>query len=766
MKGSDRPTGALRLPCWAALAAILVGCINWNFDPQITVTSPNGGEEYLAGSALTIAWNCSHVDKVRIELSRDGGATWETLADSASTPPRTFTWTVSGPASDNCRVRVSDADGKAQDESDAAFSISSPPPWTTVLSPNGGEYWLADGTETVNWSTTGTVGDVMIELSTNNGAEWSTLVPSTADDGTESVNVPDTPSAQCLIRVSELDGSPADTSDAVFEIGPAYIRITAPSAGEKWPVGSSQQITWESGGVQDVRIVLHYNVGSYSEEIVAFTGAAAGAYPWTVTGPVWGQCTMQVSEATGGTPSDYFYPFTISGIAVISPNGGEVLATEGSCNVSWTAPGVEGNVEIHYSTDSGASYPDLVATVPATDRAFAWTIPAETSTQCRVRVQEEGGVGFSDESDADFAIGAGVGNWAPMSIAGAPGPGRVAFWTGTEVLVWADDAGALYDPGSDTWRPMNTTGAPPFRYDASMICTGTELIIWGGYTYEGFPLILTHHWNAGSIYDIGADTWSDMNTTGAPTGRSSHSAVWTGSDMIVWGGFWSDWTTGEWLDTGGIYDVSGDSWTAMETSGAAPGRAQHTAVWTGTEMIVWGGQGVGGYLDTGGRYDPGSDSWTAATTTNAPAGRVCHSAVWADSEMIVWGGIYDDGIKRALLNTGGRYDPAGDSWTAMPTSGGPTAREYHTAAWTGTMMIIWGGTDSLNQTGNLATETNTGAIYIPVLDSWAGTGCTNAPAPRRSHGAVWTGSKMIVWGGWYMDGGVISGYIDGGIYTP
>ena len=76
--------------------------------------------------------------------------------------------------------------------------------------------------------------------------------------------------------------------------------------------------------------------------------------------------------------------------------------------------------------------------------------------------------------------------------------------------------------------------------------------------------------------------------------------------------------------------------------------ASHTAVWTGSEMIVWGGYNGSGNLNTGGRYNPGTDSWTATSTTNAPGGRQDCTAVWTGSEMIVWGGF--DGT---YLNTGG-----------------------------------------------------------------------------------------------------------------
>ena len=84
-------------------------------------------------------------------------------------------------------------------------------------------------------------------------------------------------------------------------------------------------------------------------------------------------------------------------------------------------------------------------------------------------------------------------------------------------------------------------------------------------------------------------------------------------------------------------------------------------------MIVWGGGDTN--LNTGGRYNPATDTWTATSTTNAPVGREVHTAVWTGSEMIVWGGI-----GTLELNTGGRYNPDTDSWTATSLTNAPTAR--------------------------------------------------------------------------------------------
>jgi N-acetylneuraminic acid mutarotase len=131
-------------------------------------------------------------------------------------------------------------------------------------------------------------------------------------------------------------------------------------------------------------------------------------------------------------------------------------------------------------------------------------------------------------------------------------------------------------------------------------------------------------------------------------------------------------------------------------------------------MIVWGGDnGSGLYFNTGGRYNPSTDSWTATSIVNAPDRRDGHTAVWTGNEMIVWGGYNDD-----FLNSGGRYNPSTDTWTATSATSAPDARRYHTAVWTGSEMIIWGGGEP-----NL----NTGGRYNPITDSWTATSTVPRP---------------------------------------
>jgi len=438
--------------------------------------------------------------------------------------------------------------------------------------------------------------------------------------------------------------------------------------------------------------------------------------------------------------------------------------------------------------------------------------------------------------------------WTPMSRTGAPTPRSEvrAVWTGTRMIVWGGTNGtvlrdgAVYDPVADAWTTMSTVGAPVGGNRNTAVWTGARMLVWGGRQTTGAAT------NQGASYDPGTNTWTAITTTGAPTAREGHTAVWTGTLMVVWGGV-SSYTGNAALATGGRYDPSTNTWTATATTGAPTARRLHTAVWAPErgEMLVWGGYGSA-YTNSGARYDPGSNTWSSFTTSGAPVARGSHAAAWTGSRLVIWGGTprtptggqYDPatdtwtatstagaptprdlmgyvwapeigqllvwgGTAPGYLGSGGRYSPAGDTWT--PISGNVAqARTNHVGVWTGVEMVVWGGegaTGSLLADGaryflatdtwapiaasplagrHLATSvwtgtemivwggaatggvTNTGGRYNPASNSWTLTTTTGAPTGRTYHTAVWTGSQMIVWGG----GSAGAGLNSGSRYTP
>ncbi|RMF71695.1 MAG: hypothetical protein D6738_13375, partial [Acidobacteria bacterium] len=383
-------------------------------------------------------------------------------------------------------------------------------------------------------------------------------------------------------------------------------------------------------------------------------------------------------------------------------------------------------------------------------------------------------------------------SWRPITATGAPPPRRrfAGVWTGRELVVWGGcrtgafgnnaceielGDGGRYDPESDTWRPMTTTGAPSPRTDHTAVWSGSEMIVWGG-----TPNLVT---NTGGRYDPAEDRWLPVTTAGAPAARANHTAVWSGDEMIIWGGCDNAVCAAQStrFGDGARYDPETDSWSPVSSAGAPSARANHVAVWTGNEMLVWGGRNASGAAATpGGRYDPVADSWLPMSAVGEPP--PAEDAVWTGTEMFVWGnqektgGRYDpaldtwlpvnntdpgearrnaasvwtgaellvwsgDAVPDGLSATGDRYDPVTDTWAPMSEIGQPVQRERGaTAVWTGSEMIVWGG-----QTGTRIYDT--GGRYDPVTDTWRPTSTLGAPAPRTSHTAVWTGSRMVVWGG-------------------
>lgn len=285
--------------------------------------------------------------------------------------------------------------------------------------------------------------------------------------------------------------------------------------------------------------------------------------------------------------------------------------------------------------------------------------------------------------------------------------------------------------GAGTWAATSQAGAPSPRAFHTAVWTGSEMIVWGG-VGDGYL-------RDGARYSPASDSWMAM--TDAPlAGRAGHVAVWTGSEMIVWGGFSGAYL----LDDGARYDPAHDRWTLLPSTGAPVARTRPTAIWTGDRMIVWGGYGRYGYCDDGAELLP-AGGWSAMPG-GAPAARTDHTAVWDGARMLVFGG---DGDFGALFGSGALYTP-GSGWSPMATDGQPAFRGGHVAVWTGSEMLVWGGANyggALNDGGRLAPGSGWSAM-------------SPGPHARSNASAVWTGGEMIVWGGYYDTGGRYSPALD------
>ena len=351
--------------------------------------------------------------------------------------------------------------------------------------------------------------------------------------------------------------------------------------------------------------------------------------------------------------------------------------------------------------------------------------------------------------------------WTAMALPQATIPGFEsdhAIWTGNELLAFKGSSqatqGGIYEPATDSWTGLTV---PPFGsipQGAQAVWIGNEVIFWGGYV----PLAANQPTDY-VRYNPFAGTWATI-PSGSSDGLLDHSVVYTGTELIVWGGNSYRYTTTPIVTTlasGVRYNPSTGARIPFGPLGQPP-RAAHSAVWTGSVMLLFGGSQVyrppalpSSWYDlsidvTTSAYDPQTGAFTLLNSSNpsgAPFKRHRHSAVWTGDSMIIWGGEWSwvdfprfpNILNRNPWGDGAIYHPQTNTWSSVSLVSGasPSARQGHTAVWTGTDMFIWNGPSDR-------------ARYSPATNTWTRLASTGAPCLATPTAAAWTGSDLLAWG--------------------
>ncbi len=506
---------------------------------QLLLTAPDGGEVWQVGQSYDIEWESFESPNNALYYSTDNGQSWILIEELGGPRNSSYGWTVPNTPTSQALVKVVDTDNNTiSDQSDAAFTIAEEAT-ISVTAPNGGENWIVGDQENITWSSV-SVTNVKLEYSINNGTDWIEIIASTpAAAGSYTWTLPDNPSAQAQVKVTSVeDGTVSDQSDAVFNILAPSITVTSPNGGETWVTNSTHDITWNSVGVENVKIEYDPGnaVGGGREWMVvtASAPAAAGTYSWQLPPFVTTQGRLRITAVEDGTISDvsdaFFdvvnieltigndenvkpgdeiiipvdgkYLFDIGSmtlkidydetemtfveainvnnnintalinsdgnvvtlswqniagttiadaklfdmkfqytagpsgggsdlefieaeteitdinanilgltsnngqvtpfpVLLTAPNGGEVWQAGSEHNITWESYNI-GTVLIEYSTNNGGNWSTVQTDVAG--NSYAWTIPATTTSQALVRVTDSDNAGVSDQSDAVFNI--------------------------------------------------------------------------------------------------------------------------------------------------------------------------------------------------------------------------------------------------------------------------------------------------------------------------------------------------------------------------
>ncbi len=405
----------------------------------VTVTAPNGGEQWQGGSTKLITWNIQGTSLTfNLDYSTNGGSSWTPIVSNLSTSVGTYNWTVPNTPSTNCLVRVRDAVTNCmQDQSNAPFTITAAQPVLTY--PNGGESFHWNELLAITWNASTFFTTVRLEYSLDNGVTWQLIAAAAPNNGSYSWQVPSNTGTQVLVKASNSSNvSINDVSNGVFTILRPLV-ITAPNGGESLLGCNSYTVRLTRSSFVGGTLFFEYSVngGTSWLPITNFSnsGAAVTSFNWTVpNGISSGQCLVRgYNSSVAGMSDTSDAVFTIQPnnvITVTAPNGGEVIPALSSTVITWTnTAGSSGLYNVEYSSNNGNNWTTLATGISG--NSYNWTnIPNVPSSFYLVRVSDNANTCRNDVSDGLFRVS------AAQPVLTYPNGGESFHWNELLAITW------------------------------------------------------------------------------------------------------------------------------------------------------------------------------------------------------------------------------------------------------------------------------------------------------------------------------------------
>jgi hypothetical protein len=382
---------------------------NSGSNPRVIVSYPSASNIHFAvGQSVNISWTRQNVSSVGIDYTIDNGITWNEIV--ASVNSNSYNWLTPDSPASLFRIRVRSTENPLYfDISNNTFSVSK----VELLSPNGNEVITGDYSSgykyRITWNAPGTQ-NLRIQYSDDNALSWINVVDSTpVAMGYYEWTVPGFPRDSCLIKLSNVDNPNIyDISDSSFAIQNP-IRMISGAGGGFITANSFFTIRWENLDIPlDTTIYWQYSTDYYNWTSINQTAIPVSdeSYFWyfNIGNPEhvmlraverWSQRTL-VRSISWITVTDKY-------LALIQPCGGEVYSAGSQQVIYWDQEGLS-NLNIEFSSDSGATWSMIALSIPAVEGIFAWQTPDLTSDNCLIRLTDTSYQYMQIVSEATFYV--------------------------------------------------------------------------------------------------------------------------------------------------------------------------------------------------------------------------------------------------------------------------------------------------------------------------------------------------------------------------
>ncbi|MEI6631301.1 MAG: TRAM domain-containing protein [bacterium] len=372
-------------------------------------------ENFKVGANELINWTVAgltNADLVKIKFARYGDFNSSSVLTSAENATNgTWLWSNipdSTTVTNTAKIRVELAsDSSVGGESISGFYIK---PILYLITPNGGETVYIGGNLTINWTSSGTVGNVYLNYTTDDNNYTYSVEGRTFAPGESPYNwtVPAGAGlgSQVKFKVMKVgEESIFDTSNETLIIR-GILNITQPDGDEVWEVNTTKLIKWNRLGTAMGNIQLRYTtdngttddythlIGNYS------SGAGASGVEWDVPnvmaanpGQVYNQIRLKILslDDPAGTYDTSNKTFSIiPRFFVTAPLQDETYAVNDTLRIKWMTYGNVSTINLDYSNDTGLSWVSIKASQAnggsGSETTYDWPVADIIGNLTQVRV--------------------------------------------------------------------------------------------------------------------------------------------------------------------------------------------------------------------------------------------------------------------------------------------------------------------------------------------------------------------------------------------
>ncbi len=345
----------------------------------LTVTSPNGGENWQYGTTHDITWNAFGTGNVRIEYKTTPSGAYQTIAASVPGSAGMYTWAIPNVKTTQARVRIAEAsDNSPIDSSNANFTLSVAEITSNRTAIQFGMVGVGEmKTDTIRITNTGTAPLVISDITTQSAAfavsRHSFTVAAGASDTLTIIFAP-LVGATAVDTLSLDANAPIDPYRVALHgegVTSAAVSVMSPNGGEVWTAGSLRTIQWDAALMSDVEIWLQTDPSSGWSLVAASVPAASESMEWLVPYLPSATAKIRVTSMGGAAPAD-----SSDGVFTISASQ---LVTSGMIDFGVVTTGQSASDTLHIENNGTLDLTLTQITVADTNFAVSrasMTIPA------------------------------------------------------------------------------------------------------------------------------------------------------------------------------------------------------------------------------------------------------------------------------------------------------------------------------------------------------------------------------------------------------